>query len=135
MAFLTWGDQYKVNIAEIDTQHKKLFDMVNEMHDAMRSGKGNDAMGKILTGLLDYVGTHFKTEEKLMTTHGYTDYTKHKQEHDALTKQALDLHNQFNEGKPVLSFDLMNFLKNWLSNHILGTDKKYMPFLSGKGVK
>lgn len=135
MAFLTWGDQYKVNIAEIDTQHKKLFDMVNEMHDSMRTGKGNEAMGKILGSLLDYVGTHFKTEEKLMTAHGYPDYTKHKQEHDALTKQAVDLHKQFKEGRPVLSFDLMNFLKNWLSNHILGTDKKYMSFLSSKGVK
>ena len=135
MAFLTWSDQYKVNIAEIDTQHKKLFDLVNDMHDAMRTGKGSEAIGKTLSALLDYVKTHFSAEERIMSTNGYPDYAKHKQEHDALTKQALDLHKQFSEGKSVLSFDVMNFLKNWLSNHILGTDKKYTPFLNSKGVK
>jgi hemerythrin len=135
MAFLTWGDQYMVNIAEIDAQHKKLFDMVNEMHDAMRAGKGDDVIGRTLDGLLGYVKTHFATEERYMTQHGFPEYAAHKKEHEDLTAKALDLHKQFKEGKPVLSFDVMDFLKTWLQNHILGTDKKYGPFLNSKGIK
>ncbi|NTU41777.1 MAG: hemerythrin family protein [Nitrospirales bacterium] len=135
MAFLTWGDQYMVHIAEIDTQHKKLFDMVNEMHDSMRAGKGYEAMGKILKGLTDYVKTHFATEERLMTAHGFPGYVKHKNEHDKLTQAALALYSDFEAGKPVLTIDLMTFLKNWLSDHILGTDKQYGPFLNSKGIK
>lgn len=135
MAFLTWSDQYLVHIAEIDNQHKKLFDMVNEMHDSMRAGKGNEVLGKVLKGLTDYVKTHFATEERLMTMHGYSDYAKHKQEHDKLTQAALALYNDFVAGKPVVTFELMTFLKNWLSDHIQGTDKKYGPFLNSKGVK
>ncbi|MBZ0155386.1 MAG: bacteriohemerythrin [Alphaproteobacteria bacterium] len=135
MAFLTWSDQYKVNVANIDAQHRKLFDMVNEMHDAMRVGKGNEVIGTILANLLGYVKTHFAEEERLMSSNGYPDFSRHKQEHDKLTQKALDLHKQFTEGKPVLSFDVMNFLKSWLSDHILGTDKKYGPFLNGKGIK
>ncbi|MFO0753732.1 MAG: bacteriohemerythrin [Thermodesulfovibrionales bacterium] len=135
MSFLSWGDQYKVNVAGLDTQHRKLFDMVNEMHDAMRAGKGNEVIGATLTNLLGYVKTHFAEEERLMSSNSYPDFARHKQEHDQLTQKALDLHKQFSEGKPVLSFDVMNFLKSWLTQHILGTDKKYGPFLNGKGIK
>ncbi len=135
MAFLSWSDQYLVHIAEIDTQHKKLFDMVNEMHDSMRAGKGNEVMGKILKGLTDYVKTHFATEERLMSVNNYPDLAKHKQEHDKLTQAALALYNDFVAGKPVVTFELMTFLKKWLSDHIMGTDKKYGPFLNSKGIK
>ncbi|MBI3592188.1 MAG: hemerythrin family protein, partial [Nitrospirae bacterium] len=78
--------------------------------------------------------THFANEENMMKTHAYPDYLKHKAEHDNLTKQALDLQKQHKEGKPVLTIELMTFLKNWLSNHIMGTDKKYSPFLNSKGI-
>lgn len=135
MALLTWGDQFKVNIAEIDNQHRKLFDMVNEMHDAMKAGKASEVTGKILVGLVDYTKMHFAVEEKYMSQYNYPEYSKHKAEHDALTKKATDLLAQHKEGKPVLSFDLMDFLKKWLTDHILITDKKYGPFLNSKGIK
>lgn len=134
MALMNWSDNLSVNIKEIDEQHKKLVGMINELHEAMKQGKGSDVTGKVLAGLIQYVATHFATEEKFMKTHAYPEYLKHKAEHDALTKQAADLQNQFHEGKPVLTVELMSFLKNWLTNHILGTDKKYGPYLNGKGV-
>jgi len=134
MALMTWSDNLSVNIKEIDEQHKKLVGMVNDLHDAMKQGKGNDVTGMVLSGLIQYVATHFAAEEKLMKAHAYPEYLKHKTEHDALTKQAVDLQDQFHGGKPVLTVELMSFLKNWLTNHILGTDKKYSPYLNGKGV-
>ncbi|MEW6117819.1 MAG: bacteriohemerythrin [Nitrospirota bacterium] len=134
MALMTWSDALSVNIKEIDEQHKKLVGMINDLHDAMKVGKGTDVTGAILTGLVQYVATHFATEEKLMKAHSYPEFLKHKTEHENLTKQALELQKQFGEGKPVLTVELMNFLKNWLTNHIQGTDKKYGPFLNGKGI-
>ena|SRR5271157_2674097 len=134
MALMTWSDNLSVNIKEIDEQHKKLVGMVNELHEAMKQGKGSNLTGQVLSGLVQYVATHFATEEKLMKANAYPEYLKHKAEHDALTKQAVDLQKQFQEGKAVLTVELMSFLKNWLSNHILGTDKKYSPYLNGKGV-
>ncbi len=135
MGFLVWGDQYKTNISEVDAQHRKLFDMVNEMHDAMKSGKGDAAIGKILEGLLQYCATHFATEERLMSAHGYPDYTSHKKAHDELAQKTKELEKKYKAGEAVLSFDVMDFLKKWLQNHILGTDKKFGPFLNSKGVK
>jgi len=134
MAFMDWNDNLSVNIKEIDEQHKKLLAMINELFDAMKTGKGKEVTGKTLTGLIEYVGTHFANEERLMEKHNYPGFIAHKGEHTKLTQQAKDIHHQFLQGKPVLNVELMNFLKSWLQNHILGTDKKYSPFLNGKGV-
>ncbi len=134
MALMTWSDNLSVNIKEIDDQHKKLVGMLNELHDSMKEGKGAAMTGSVLTGLIKYVSTHFATEEKYMKQYSYPEFLNHKAEHDALTKQALDLHKQFQEGKPVLTSELLRFLRDWLSNHILGTDKKYGPYLNSKGI-
>lgn len=134
MALINWSENLSVNIKEIDEQHKKLVSMINELHDAMRSGKGKDVLEKIFKGLSQYVGTHFATEEKYMSTHNYPGYLSHKAEHTKLTQRVLDLQRQFEQGTPVLTVELLNFLKDWLQNHIIGTDKKYGPFLNGKGI-
>ncbi len=134
MALFTWSDKYSVNINEIDNQHKKLVDMLNALHDAMKAGKGNEVLGKTLGELIQYVGVHFATEEKLMSTHGYPEYNAHKAEHIKLTQKAVDLQKNFQQGEHVLTMEVLGFLKDWLQNHILGTDKKYSPFLNSKGV-
>jgi hemerythrin len=134
MALMQWTDKLAVGVRECDEQHKKLVAMVNDLHDAMVSGKGKDVTGKILGDLIGYCGTHFGMEERLFKTHGYPEFTAHKKEHDDLTQKALALKKDFEAGKPVVTMELMTFLKNWLINHIMGTDKKYGPFLNGKGV-
>jgi hemerythrin len=134
MALIDWNDKLSVNIKEVDSEHKKLIGMINELHSAMGSGKGKDAMGKILTGLVEYTKTHFSYEENLMQKHSYPGYLSHKGLHDALTKQVLDLQGKFQDGKALVTVEVMNFLKDWLTNHIQNTDKKYGPFFNGKGV-
>jgi hemerythrin-like metal-binding protein len=91
-------------------------------------------MGKILDDLVAYAKTHFATEERLMTTHTYPGYLIHKKEHDNLTQQVVSLHQDFKEGKPVITVALMSFLKDWLGKHIKGTDQKYSPFMINKEV-
>lgn len=64
MALIQWDDSFSVKVAEIDQQHKRLIVMINELHDAMKQGKGKDALGKIINGLISYTATHFDTEER-----------------------------------------------------------------------
>jgi hemerythrin len=134
MAFMDWNNDLSVNINEIDEQHKKLLALINELHEAMKSGRGKEVTEKTLAGLIQYVGTHFTKEEDLMERYNYPGLLAHKGEHAKLTLQAKDIHQQFQQGKAVVNVELMNFLKSWLRNHILGTDKKYAPYLNGKGV-
>jgi hemerythrin len=135
MAFMNWSDTFAVNIAEVDAQHKKLLSLLNELFDAMKVGKGREVVGKVLTDLIDYTVYHFGTEEKLFKRYNYPDYLPHKKEHDELTKKAVALKTDFDQGKQVVTIEVMNFLKDWLNVHILQVDKKFGPFLNSKGVK
>lgn len=134
MAYFIWDDKYSVGVKEIDAQHKKLVDLVNELHEAMKQGKGKEMLSKVLDSLINYTASHFATEEKYMTKFNYPQYPTHKAEHEKLVKKVLSLQSDFNTGKAVLTLDIMNFLKDWLVNHIQGTDKKYGPFLNQNGL-
>ncbi|MBE2886467.1 bacteriohemerythrin [Geobacter anodireducens] len=134
MALISWSDSLSVKVKQFDDQHKKLVDMVNQLFDAMKAGKGNQVMGGILKSLIQYTQTHFAAEERVLKQHGYPDLEAHKKEHNALVMQVLDLQKQLQEGKSVLTQHVMTFLRDWLSKHIQGDDKKYGVYLNGKGI-
>jgi hemerythrin-like metal-binding protein len=130
MAFMNWSAQLEVGHNEIDSQHKKLVDLVNKLHDAMKNRTGQEALKPVLNELVSYTKYHFSTEETLMKSKGYPDFPSHKKEHDALTQQVVDLQNKINQSNTSLvTIETMNFLRDWLKNHILGTDMKLSAFL------
>ncbi len=134
MPFLTWTNEYSVNVREIDAQHRKLMDMINRLYDAMREGRGAQATGQVLRELIDYTRAHFAYEERLLSQHGYPEFPGHKSEHDRLARKVTEFQQKFAAGNTMLALDLSKFLKDWLTTHILGTDKKYAAFLNGRGV-
>jgi hemerythrin len=135
MALIIWSEDLSVGIKEIDEQHKKLVQMLNELHDAMSAGKSTLVMGDLLAKLIAYTQTHFQKEESYMSKYAYADLPAHKTEHTALTQKALDVQKRYKEGTAMVSIEVLSFLKNWLTTHIQGTDKKYAPFLNSKGLK
>jgi hemerythrin len=130
-----WDDSFSVNIGVVDAQHKTLVSMVNELHQAMARRSGKDKLGQILSNLIKYTQGHFATEETLMQAHAYPDFLAHKSEHEHLTGKVIDFQRRFLSNEVGLSIELMEFLKDWLRKHILGSDKKYSPFLNAKGVR
>lgn len=135
MALIEWSPSLSVGIAEIDVQHKQLVAQINQLHDAMLAGKGKDAVAPVLRELGRYVGTHFACEEKYMQQFKYPKFPEHKAQHVELTNKAKDLITKFEAGQVALSTDLMNFLRDWLSNHIKGTDKGYTECFKAHGLK
>ncbi len=135
MAFITWNDNLSVGIFQLDTQHKNLVNMINNLYEAMNTGKGKEVIPKIIKDMSAYAVTHFSTEEKLMVQYGYSEYEIHKKEHEAFVKKVQEFSSEIAKGNLTITLNVANFLKNWLINHIQGTDKKYGPFLREKGVK
>ena len=131
---MPWSDKLMNGIEKIDEQHKELVKMVNELHRAMKMKKGAKEAGLILERLADYTVYHFSHEEQLFEEHMYPERMNHKDIHDKLVAQVLEFKTQFEEGRAALSMDLMTFLTDWLRNHIMKTDKEYVPFLKEKGV-
>lgn len=135
MAILEWKVDLGVNITKIDEQHKKLVDLVNNLHEAMRTGKGKEVCGQVLKELADYTVYHFSTEEEFMKQNQYPDAENHVKAHKDLVAQVVEFQKGFEAGKIGLSMDLFDFLNKWLVDHIIGTDKKLGAFLRLKGIK
>jgi hemerythrin len=129
-----WKESYSVKVVALDNQHKKLFDIINELYSAMGTGHGRDVAGGVLNKLLNYTVTHFAVEEKLMERHGYPQLASHRAEHKALTDKVLAFKKTFDAGKVNVTPELMTFLQHWLRTHIQTVDQKYSDFLNSHGV-
>lgn len=127
-----WKPEYSVQIPEIDTQHKRLFKLAAELHAAMTEGKAQSVLDQLLARLVDYTKVHFAHEERFMRQFNYPEAESHKQQHDQLTAQVLEMQKKFRGGQKTLSLSLMTFLKNWLEHHIGGSDQKYSIHIRGK---
>ena len=135
MALIQWNDSLSVNVAEIDQQHQKLVEMINDLHEAMRQRKGVTILGPLMNGLTDYAGVHFKTEETYFDRFGYPETESHKKRHADFVAKVLAFKSQFELIGTGTSVDVMFFLSNWLQNHIKGEDKKYGPFFNAHGLQ
>lgn len=122
---LPWKSKYSVNVKSIDDQHKELVRLINELNNAMLYEKGRSEIAKILKGLVDYTVFHFDYEEKMMKQCNYPDFDNHKKIHIKLVSTVQEFKKDFDSGEKELSKDVMEFLKSWLVEHIMGTDQKY----------
>jgi hemerythrin len=133
MSFVLWDESLDVGVAAFNNDHKRLVEFINELHSAMITGLGISKMTHVLDGLIDYTRNHFKREEELMLRHGYPGYGAHRAEHEKLVATVMEFHDRLGSGKSSFSLELMSFLKDWLINHIKGTDMKYREFFATKG--
>jgi len=132
MPLIQWNDTLSVNIEAIDRQHQQLIQLINNLHEAMKERKAKEILGRLIEDLSGYAQNHFLTEEKLFIKHGYPQQTTHINEHNRFIDQVVDFKNSFEAGRTTLSLDIMNFLNQWLLDHIRKSDKAYAPFLKGK---
>jgi len=118
----------------MDDQHKKLFKLMSELNAAMTAGKSQTVMGPLLASLLDYTRYHFAAEEALLSQAGYPPIVAHRGLHRDLTKEVEDYIRRFNDGEIALSVGLMDFLQDWLKDHIQKEDQPYGLWLNERGV-
>ncbi|MDR3086463.1 MAG: bacteriohemerythrin [Azoarcus sp.] len=132
-ARLQWSEQFSVGIPEIDEQHRALFDLINKIHTSILNHKGTVACVEVLDELVDYTRIHFSLEQSLMRMGKYPGYEAHCALHRSLVSEVEALQNKIHSGSAAISFELLHFLRNWLTKHILGEDKKYAEFFASNG--
>lgn len=127
---LTWHQGLAVGVPEMDGQHRKLLDLINDLEAALDAGRDPESLGDIARRMQDYARYHFATEEKRMAYACYPDTEAHRAEHASFIAQAqaLDPSRDIPAASPRL---VLEFLRNWLVTHISGTDKTLGAFLQG----
>lgn len=135
MAIMIWNPTYSVGVRELDDQHKGLIHMINEMHYAMNQDKGQEAISSIVEQMFDYMETHFRTEEAYLQKFDYPALPSHQRQHEEFRAKARDLRQRVRQREFILSFEIVQFLSDWLQNHIMVADMKYSTLLAEKGVR
>lgn len=136
MSFMPWSEKFVLGIEAIDAQHHWLVDITNRLHDQLESQRHDyAAMREILEGLTDYTMNHFILEEEMFARLDYPESEEHIDEHNAFTRQTIELLLRFEKGEEAVDEDMLEFLQAWLVHHILQVDRAYVPFLKANGVK
>ncbi len=121
--YIEWSPVFEIGVRKIDSQHRHLAALINEFHEALTT-RGNGAVFPVLNRLVQYVEEHFRDEEALMTTAHFPDLPKHRIEHEKLTREIFLLAEKHASGVAEIGIEVMEFLKNWLLDHILHQDKQ-----------
>ncbi|MGC8765754.1 MAG: bacteriohemerythrin [Brevinematia bacterium] len=132
MSLIEWNDSFSVNNETIDKQHRGLIELLNGLSTEFDEQREKRLLENTIEKLFDYTKYHFSIEEYLMRQANFPDYEKHKAEHDAFVKKVKDFISNFIDGREGLTREIVDFLMEWVKNHILKTDKEYIPFLSKK---
>lgn len=126
---IKWKEEYSVGIELIDNQHKRLFEIADKAYELLKNDYYTDKYDRIVTILQElkhYTVFHFNAEEKYMESIGYKRLLSHKVQHDDFIDKinSYDL-DKVDQDQDRYITDLLDFIINWISNHILHTDKKY----------
>jgi len=134
MAYLEWNDTFSVHVQELDEHHQRIIEMINGLRNILEQDTADAEVVAVVHNLIDYASTHFRTEERYMMQFGFAESESHEAEHDRFIEQVLVYQERLNRGEKVILAELLRFLKDWLVQHILGTDKQYSQFFNDKGL-
>lgn len=123
---MPWTPNLAVGVELIDNEHKKLFEMADQLFEAGKNLKAKEFIAELLGFLDDYTKKHFSDEENYMLKIGYPEYPLQKKMHDEFILQLGQLKKEYQEsgGNVVLIINANQMILNWLINHISILDKK-----------
>lgn len=128
-----WKESFSIGIEEIDRQHKRLFEIGGEIYNlaVLKDGQDHyDEIMALLSSLKDYTVYHFGFEENLMKKYDYDKIEEHKEQHDIFIGKLIDIESQdIDSSQKKIILDILDFIVNWISSHILGSDFKYKEVL------
>lgn len=131
---IQWNESHSVNVKEIDEQHKNFIRILNKMYDLVYQKIDQAKLKIILDELVAYAEKHFYTEEVYFDKFNYEHSQEHKEEHSKLKSQIKDFYKRFEAGEAEISTELLDFLENWLVDHLDIQDKKYINCFNEHGL-
>ncbi|TCO10537.1 bacteriohemerythrin [Natronoflexus pectinivorans] len=121
---IEWKKEYSIDVPQIDEEHKTLIKSLNEFYEGLRINSSKENLDILIQRLLKYAESHFSNEEKYMQSINYQNIEEHSKEHKEFMSKANDFYEKFRSGKMMVSFEVTNFIKDWIVHHILNEDMK-----------
>ncbi len=134
MPLMHWSPNLSVGVEFMDTEHQQLMQLVNQLHDELTAGREGQVV-PALEALLRATREHFENEERTMADAGYRHLEQHKRLHDALLDELEEFRDRTADEDWQPGTELSDFLKDWLLEHILESDKHLGGFIEGVGAR
>ena len=134
MNIIAWSDDYSVGVSELDSQHKKIIALINELNESREISSRSEKLHNILGRIIIYAQNHLDYEENLLRENGYPDFENHLQKHQDYKQKVSDFAVDILEYREDMPGKLLDYLNQWWMNHILKEDMQYKSFFEGKGI-
>ena len=133
MALCQWSESMSVGESRLDADHKAIIRLINQLHDNLEAGADSATLGEVFDSLINYTRFHFKREEKVMQACRYPDAKAHEEEHAGFTRHIEEIRDRYaRNADSALIRGLLDYLKDWLSHHILTQDMAYKPYVESR---
>lgn len=132
---LQWKDEYNTGFSEIDGQHLMIVKAINMLIEAIGEHSIEVEMGRVLDLMDSYIQNHFATEEGYFERYGYKNAKEHIAKHREFAEKILIQRKKFQAGESEVSYELVDFLEDWMLDHVLTEDTKYIECFKKNGLK
>src|SRR5690554_4177768 len=127
-----WDDILSVGIEVVDDQHQELFRIGRELVYVLENTSAGldqyDDIVKLIKELHTYAIFHFSEEEQLMEAADFIGLPAHRFQHKIFVKKIEEIElDNLDEDQKNHALDLLDFLANWITNHIMKVDREYIP--------
>lgn len=134
-----WKEKYSVGVEKFDKQHKQLLkigrDLVSAFENMEKGIDQFDLIVELLQEMQEYTVYHFESEEKAMKEIDYPELNQHKEIHQKFVKKLEDIDvENIDKNQKQFSMELLDFIANWIEEHILGEDQKYKSYFADKKI-
>jgi len=133
ISYIKWEPKYSVGVEILDEQHRKLFDIVNDLIDEIEMGSNH--LLPVIGDLVAYISVHFKQESIVMMESNYPGFMKHSREHRDFTEKVQAFLQNYEQGDAELGLKMIVFLKEWIFNHTTRLDIEYAHHLKDNADK
>lgn len=120
-------DEFKTGIPMIDEEHQTLFEIIGKIYKAIETELVHDKFDfilDILDELKEYTSVHFADEESYMKEIGYEGLAQQIILHEKFIETLEDVNlDHVDDNQEEYLFEVLDFLQNWLVNHIQKVDK------------
>jgi hemerythrin len=134
MDLIKWRESYSTGVLSMDTQHRKIIDLINELYRHIRKEESSRSVEDVLSDMMTYAEEHLQAEEHLLKTNGFPGFDEHVSKHQGYREHSTSLMAESKNDPDAAVKSTYSFLRHWWMAHIVDEDKKYGEFLKGKGV-
>lgn len=132
---IQWESKYVLGFHEIDEQHRVFVKTIDELYDAIRAKKTEAKLNEIFKKIEHYAAIHFPLEESLFRRTNYPKTDSHIAEHRKFKEKISSIKRKISHNEMEISFELVDFLEDWLVHHLSEVDKLYIKHFQEHNIK